>query len=45
VLTFNISGANTLTIQCSDIEGIAPPKAHNPNLYITKRFVALVVGL
>ena len=25
VLTFNISGANTLTIECSDIEGIAPP--------------------
>lgn len=23
VLTFNISGANTLTIECSDIEGIA----------------------
>lgn len=22
-----------------------PPKAHNPNLYITKRFVALVIGL
>lgn len=26
VLTFNISGANTLTIECSDIEGIAPPR-------------------
>lgn len=26
VLTFNISGNNTLTIECSDIEGIAPPK-------------------
>ena len=25
VLTFNISGSNTLTIECSDIEGIAPP--------------------
>ncbi len=25
VLTFNISGNNTLTIECSDIEGIAPP--------------------
>ncbi len=26
VLTFNISGSNTLTIQCSDIEGIAPSR-------------------
>ena len=26
VLTFNISGSNTLTIECSDIEGIAPRK-------------------
>lgn len=25
VLTFNISGSNTLTIECSDIEGTAPP--------------------
>lgn len=32
VLTFNISGNNTLTIECSDIEGIAPPPQQNPNL-------------
>ena len=30
VLTFNISGNNTLTITSSDIEGIAPPKTGLP---------------
>ena len=30
VLTFNISGSNTLTIQCSDIEGSTPPKQSTP---------------
>lgn len=29
VLTFNVSGSNTLTITSSDIEGIAPPKTIN----------------
>lgn len=31
VLTFNISGSNTLTITSSDIEGIAPLNSANPN--------------
>lgn len=31
VLTFNISGSNTLTITSSDIEGIAPLNCANPN--------------
>ena len=30
VLTFNVSGNNTLTIESSDIEGIAPPKINHP---------------
>jgi len=36
VLTFNISGNNTITITSSDIEGIAPPK--NPNVILTFGF-------
>lgn len=32
VLTFNISGSNTLTITSSDIECLTPPKQYNPNL-------------
>lgn len=44
VLTFNVSGANTLTIQCSDIEGIAPPKGANPNsLFFVKHCFGFVV--
>jgi hypothetical protein len=31
VLTFNISGHNTATISCSDIECLAPPECANPN--------------
>ena len=33
VLTFNVSGSNTLTLQSSDIEGIAPPEEHYTNTY------------
>ena len=33
VLTFNISGNNTLTISSSDIERTAPPNKKNPNLF------------
>ena len=33
VLTFNISGNNTLTISSSDIERTAPPHKKNPNLF------------
>lgn len=31
VITFNISGNNTATISCSDIERMAPPNSANPN--------------
>lgn len=44
VLTFNISGANTLTIECSDIEGIAPPNNANPNtLFFVKHCFGFVL--
>ena len=43
VLTFNISGANTLTIECSDIEGIASPNNANPNtLFFVKHCFGFV---
>ena len=43
VITFNISGANTLTIQCSDIDGIAPPNNANPNtLFFVKHCFGFV---
>lgn len=43
VLTFNISGANTLTIECSDIEGITPPNNANPNtLFFVKHCFGFV---
>ena len=32
IFTFNLSGQNTSTIECSDIRGTAPPKQYNPNL-------------
>lgn len=31
VLTFNISGSNTVTLRCSDIDGSAPLDSANPN--------------
>lgn len=44
VLTFNISGNNTLTIECSDIEGIAPPNSANPNtLFFVKHCFGFVL--
>lgn len=43
VLTFNISGSNTLTIQCSDIEGSTPPNSANPNtLFFVKHCFGFV---
>ena len=41
VLTFNISGNNTLTISSSDIELTAPPNSANPNSFF---FVKHCVG-
>ena len=41
VLTFNISGNNTLTISSSDIERTAPPNSANPNSFF---FVKHCVG-
>ena len=38
VLTFNISGNNTLTISSSDIERTAPPKVHRNSIRITVDF-------
>lgn len=37
VLTFNISGNNTLTISSSDIERTAPPNSANPNSFFFVR--------
>ena len=43
VLTFNVSGSNTLTIQCSDIEGSTPPNSANPNtLFFVKHCFGFV---
>ena len=43
VLTFNISGNNTLTISSSDIERTAPPNSANPNsFFFVKRCVGFV---
>ena len=43
VLTFNISGSNTLTIQCSDIEGSTPLDCANPNtLFFVKHCFGFV---
>lgn len=41
VLTFNISGNNTLTISSSDIEHTAPPLKYNPN---TLFFIGTLFG-
>lgn len=44
--TFNISGHNTSTIQCSDLEGTAPLDCANPNtLFFTKHCFGFVVTL
>lgn len=44
VLTFNVSGNNTLTIESSDIEGIAPPNSANPNsLFFVKHCFGFVL--
>ena len=53
VIIYNHDGDNRTDLSNEEIEEALssdlahdrPPKAHNPNLYITKRFVALVVGL
>lgn len=46
VLTFNTSGANTLTIQCSDIKDICPPDDANPNtLFFVKHCFGFVLIL
>ncbi|MBR2858676.1 MAG: hypothetical protein IKB90_01105 [Alistipes sp.] len=29
----------------SDLTQLTPPKSHNPNPYVTRKFVALVIGL
>ena len=44
VLTFNVSGSNTLTIKSSDIEGTAPPNSANPNtLFFVKHCFGFVL--
>lgn len=44
VLTFNVSGSNTLTIESSDIEGTAPPNNANPNsLFFVKHCFGFVL--
>jgi len=44
VLTFNISGNNTLTISGSDIEGITPPNSANPNpIFFVKHVFGFVL--
>ena len=49
VLTFNISGNNTLTISSSDIERTAPPNSANPNSFFFVKhcvgFVFIVEGV
>lgn len=44
VFTFNLSGQNTATIECSDIKCSAPPKGSNPNsLFFVKHTFGFVV--
>ena len=44
VITFNISGENTTTISCSDIECSAPPKGAYPNtLFFVKQCFGYVI--
>lgn len=44
VLTFNISGSNTLTLKCSDIDHLTPPKYANPNtLFFVKHCFGFVL--
>ena len=46
VFTFNISGHNTATISCSDIEGSAPPKGLNPNtLFFVKHCFGFITNI
>lgn len=46
VLTFNVSGSNTLTITSSDIEGTAPLNRANPNtLFFVKHCFGFVLTL
>ena len=46
VLTFNVSGNNTLTISGSDIEGITPPNSANPNsLFFVKHCFGFVLNI
>lgn len=46
VLTFNISGHNTATISCSDIERSAPPKGSNPNtMFFVKNCFGFVLSM
>ena len=44
--TFNISGQNTATIQCSDLECSAPPKRANPNtLFFIKHCFGFILKI
>lgn len=44
VFTFNLSGQNTSTIECSDIKCSSPPKGSNPNsLFFVKHTFGFVV--
>lgn len=44
VFTFNLSGQNTSTIECSDIKCSSPPKGSNPNsLFFIKHTFGFVV--
>ena len=44
VLTFNISGNNTLTISSSDIERTAPPEEEASNSSFTRMSLRLCIG-
>ena len=46
VFTFNISGQNTATLECSDIACFAPPKGANPNtVFFVKHCFGFVVDI
>ena len=46
VIVFNISGGHTATIQCSDIDGLAPPKHGNSNtMFFVKHCVGFVIDV
>lgn len=53
IIIYNHDGDNRTQLETSEIEDalgsnltqLAPPESHNPNLYVTRYFVAMVIGL